>query len=140
MVPAESIWNLEERFLFLTKSVKTPSAAGLLHIFPKHTNKTENGFSAIFSVWVVEAIDDVIMVMGFCWVFNLWRKRLELWKNGYWFRGRNVARNGGLEGQNGNNLGVVGRLLVCSDLITWWVDDLSLGERKVVSWNITHKS
>lgn len=69
MVPAESMRNLEERFLFLTKSVKTPSAAGLLQMFPKQTKRTEKGFSIVLSVEAID--DDVMMVMGFRLICNL---------------------------------------------------------------------
>jgi hypothetical protein len=63
MVPAESILKLESKPLFLTKSVKTPSAAGLLQMLPKHTKRTEKGFvSASVPVdgVVEEAIDALI--------------------------------------------------------------------------------
>lgn len=76
MVPAESIIKLESRPLFLTKSVKTPSAAGLLQMLPRHTKSTEKGFVS-FSVTAcvvddgVEAIGAVIIVLG-----------LELWPRG----------------------------------------------------------
>lgn len=43
MVPAESILNFESKPLFLTKFLKTPSAAGLLHMLPKQTKSTEKG-------------------------------------------------------------------------------------------------
>lgn len=56
--------NLERRPLLLTKSVKTPSAAGLLQMLPKHTKRTENGLVLVVSVFGVEAIDDLIM--GVC--------------------------------------------------------------------------
>jgi len=56
MVPAESILNFELRPLSLTKSVKTPSAAGLLQMLPRHTKRTENGFVSV-SVTEGEAID-----------------------------------------------------------------------------------
>lgn len=55
-MPAESILNLELRPLFLTKSVNTPSAAGLLQMLPRHTKSTENGFVSV-SVTVDGAID-----------------------------------------------------------------------------------
>lgn len=56
MVPAESILNLESMPLFLTISLNTPSAAGLLQMLPKHTNKTEKGLV----VAAEEAIDAFI--------------------------------------------------------------------------------
>lgn len=60
--------KLESRPLFLTKSVKTPSAAGLLQMLPRHTKSTEKGFVS-FSVTAsvvdgIEAIGTVIMVLG----------------------------------------------------------------------------
>lgn len=58
MVPAESILNLESKPLFLTKSVKTPSAAGLLQMLPKHTKRTEKG---LVSASGVEAAIDVLL-------------------------------------------------------------------------------
>lgn len=56
MVPAESILNLESIPLFLTISLNTPSAAGLLQMLPKHTNRTEKGLV----VSAEEAIDALI--------------------------------------------------------------------------------
>lgn len=38
--------NWESRLLCLTRWVKTPSAAGLLQILPRQTNRTENGLLA----------------------------------------------------------------------------------------------
>ena len=62
MVPAESIWNLEPKPLFLTKSVKTPSAAGLLHMLPKHTKRTEKSLVSVsVPVVGVEAAIDGLM-------------------------------------------------------------------------------
>lgn len=55
--------SLESKPLFLTKSLKTPSAAGLLQMLPKHTKRTEKGLiSASASVGgvVEEAIDALI--------------------------------------------------------------------------------
>lgn len=60
MVPAESILNLESKPLFLTKSLKTPSAAGLLQMLPKHTKRTEKGLVSA-SVDAVEAVIDVLL-------------------------------------------------------------------------------
>lgn len=60
MVPAESILNLESKPRFLTKSVKTPSAAGLLQMLPKHTKRTEKGLVSA-SVDGVEAAIDVLL-------------------------------------------------------------------------------
>ena len=53
MVPAESILNSESSPLFLTISVNTPSAAGLLQMLPKHTKRTEKVL-----IFVEEATDD----------------------------------------------------------------------------------
>lgn len=62
MVPAESILNLESRPLFLTMSRKTPSAAGLLQMFPKHTKRTEKGsVSVSWDDGVEDAIDDTLV-------------------------------------------------------------------------------
>lgn len=58
MVPAESILNLESKALLLTKSLKTPSAAGLLQMLPRHTKSTENGFVSV-SVPVGEVEDAI---------------------------------------------------------------------------------
>ena len=59
MVPAESILKLESRPLFLTKSVKTPSAAGLLQMFPRHTKRTEKGLVSVsVSVSVVDGVEE----------------------------------------------------------------------------------
>jgi len=41
----------------LTKSVKTPSAAGLLQMLPRHTKRTENGFVSFSVTETEEAID-----------------------------------------------------------------------------------
>ena len=59
MVPAESILKLESRPLFLTKSVKTPSAAGLLQMLPRHTKRTEKGLVSV-SVSVVDEVEEAI--------------------------------------------------------------------------------
>lgn len=68
--------KLESRPFFLTKSVKTPSAAGLLQMLPRHTKSTEKGFvsfSATASVVEgVEAIGAGIMVLG----LRLWPRGL----------------------------------------------------------------
>lgn len=61
MVPAESILKWESRPLFFTISLNTPSAAGLLQMLPKHTNRTDKGlvlFSAEPEEEPEEAIDD----------------------------------------------------------------------------------
>lgn len=47
MVPAESMLNLESRPFFFTISLNTPSAAGLLQMLPKQTNRTEKGFVSV---------------------------------------------------------------------------------------------
>lgn len=62
MVPAESILNFESRDLFLTISVKTPSAAGLRQMLPKQTKSTEKGFVSVSEGGdgVDEAMDDLI--------------------------------------------------------------------------------
>lgn len=95
MVPAESIVKLESRPLFLTKSVKTPSAAGLLQMLPRHTKSTEKGFVS-FSVTAsvvdgIEAIGTVNMVLGL-W---LWPRGVcEFCRDGCWFGGIGRVRNG----------------------------------------------
>lgn len=96
MVPAESMVNLESRPLFLTKSLKTPSAAGLLQMFPKHTKRTENGFLVFASVSVVEeAIDDDddadVIMMGLC-LFEC--KGFKFWRDGKNCLGGGERRNG----------------------------------------------
>ena len=58
MVPAESILNLDTKPLFLTMSVKTPSAAGLRQMLPKHTNSTEKGLVSAAE----SAIDDDALI------------------------------------------------------------------------------
>lgn len=65
----------ESRPLFLTKSVKTPSAAGLLHMLPKHTKRTEKGFFVSFvSVGgMEEAIDAAITALEQGDEMGLWR-------------------------------------------------------------------
>lgn len=70
MVPAESIKKEESRPFCLTRWVNTPSAAGLLHILPRHTNNTENGFLLV-SDGVAAAIDDD-MIMGFIIILFFW--------------------------------------------------------------------
>ena len=58
MVPAESMLNLESRPLLVTISLKTPSAAGLLQMLPKHTNRTDKGLVVVVSVDSAEAAID----------------------------------------------------------------------------------
>lgn len=57
MVPAESILKFESIPFFVTISLKTPSAAGLLQIFPKQTKRTEKGLVSA-DEGAEEAIDD----------------------------------------------------------------------------------
>lgn len=85
-MPAESILNLESKPLFLTKSVKTPSAAGLLQMLPKHTNRTEKGLVSVsVSVEGVEAaIEALLADPGEKEAVNLteveWQ--VEVWRDG----------------------------------------------------------
>ena len=58
MVPAESMLNLESRPFFFTISLKTPSAAGLLQMLPKQTNRTEKGFVSVAAP--VDGAEEVI--------------------------------------------------------------------------------
>lgn len=70
MVPAESILNLESRPLFFTMSVKTPSAAGLLQMLPKHTKRTEKVLvsdsveDAIDEASITKDLEEVILLVG----------------------------------------------------------------------------
>lgn len=92
MVPAESILNLESKPLFLTASVKTPSAAGLLQMLPRHTKRTEKGL-----VWVSaddgpEAIGEDANTTGEDEMVGVWRRRvvgLGFRRDGREGRGRN---------------------------------------------------
>lgn len=54
--------------------MNTPSAAGLLHILPRHTNNTENASFLFVSDDGVAAIDDDDddVIMGFIIVFLFW--------------------------------------------------------------------
>lgn len=80
MVPAESILNLESRPLFLTKSLKTPSAAGLLQILPRQTKRTEKGL--IFgSVPEADGVEAIVALIGLMGSFLL-RKQLGFSRNG----------------------------------------------------------
>lgn len=112
MVPAESMLNLESRPFFFTISLKTPSAAGLLQMLPKQTNRTEKGFVSVAAPeeGTEEAIDAFTSdpkageLAGFWWGcegdFGFWRDgrlvdekrgienavlgeaRVEWWQNG----------------------------------------------------------
>lgn len=66
MVPAESILNLESRPLFLTKSLNTPSAAGLLHMLPRQTKRTEKGliFESVPVANGVEGVEEDIVAFS----------------------------------------------------------------------------
>lgn len=50
--------KLESRPLFLTMSLKTPSAAGLRQMLPRHTKRTEKGLVSLFCVGVAIGEDD----------------------------------------------------------------------------------
>lgn len=92
MVPAESMLNLESKPLFLTKSVKTPSAAGLLQMLPQQTKSTEKGLvpaSASVGDVAEEAIDAFIRgpnekEVGLQGI----REVIKFWRGGYWVVGR----------------------------------------------------
>lgn len=90
MVPAESILNLESSPLFLTASVKTPSAAGLLQMLPRHTKRTKKGLVCV-SVDGPEAIDADANTTGEDGMVGLWRHRVGLgfWRDGRGRRGEN---------------------------------------------------
>ena len=93
MVPAESILNLESKPLFLTALVKTPSAAGLLQMLPRHTKRIEKGLVCV-SVDGPEAIDEDANTTGEEGMVGLWRDRVGLgvWKDGRGGRGGNDGR------------------------------------------------
>ena len=100
MVPAESMLNLESKPLFLTKSLKTPSAAGLLQMLPKHTKSTEKGLvsvSVAVDGVVDEAIDALIRDPNGKEEVGLWGIGGKVWllRDGYWFFGGRRTRNGG---------------------------------------------
>lgn len=82
-MPAESILNLESKPLFLTKSVKTPSAAGLLQMLPKHTNRTEKGLVSVSVEGVEAAIEALLADPGEKEAVNLreveWK--VEVWRD-----------------------------------------------------------
>lgn len=48
--------KLERRPLLFTISLKTASAAGLLHMLPKHTNSTEKSFLSVDGVGAIDAV------------------------------------------------------------------------------------
>ena len=93
MVPAESILNFESKPLFLTKSVKTPSAAGLLQMLPKHTKRTEEGLLSVEGV--VEAAIALITDPDKNKEVGLWEFEwgIEFRRDGNWVGGRR-RRNG----------------------------------------------
>lgn len=96
MVPAESMLNLESKPLFLTKSVKTPSAAGLLQMLPKQTKSTEKGLvpaSASVSGVAEEAMDAFIRDPNEKEEVGLQETRegIEFWRSGYWVGGRRTG-------------------------------------------------
>lgn len=76
--------NLESKPLFLTKSVKTPSAAGLLQMLPKHTNRTEKGLVSVSVEGVEAAIEALLADPGEKEAVNLreveWK--VEVWRDG----------------------------------------------------------
>lgn len=125
MVPAESMLNLESKPLFLTKSLKTPSAAGLLQILPKHTKSTEKGLvsvSVAVDGVVDEAIDALIRNPNGKEEVGLWGIGGKVWflRDGYWFGGRRT-RNGGFREMGGEEwqnckFGEV-NILLCTTLI-----------------------
>lgn len=124
MVPAESMLNLESKPLFLTKSLKTPSAAGLLQMLPKHTKSTEKGLvsvSVAVDGVVDEAIDAFIRDPNGKEEVVLWGIGGKVWflRDGYWFGGR--TRNGGFREMGGEEwqnckFGDV-NILLCTTLI-----------------------
>lgn len=85
MVPAESISNLESTPLFLTMSLNTPSAAGLLQIFPRQTNKTENDLASVSLDGPEEAIEGEIKNPG---------QELDLWVLLGALKGASLSREG----------------------------------------------
>lgn len=125
MVPAESMLNLESKPLFLTKSLKTPSAAGLLQMLPKHTKSTEKGLvsvSVAVDGVVDEAIDALIRDPNGKEEVGLWGIGGKVWflRDGYWFGGRRT-RNGGFREMGGEEwqnckFGEV-NILLCTTLI-----------------------
>lgn len=125
MVPAESMLNLESKPLFLTKSLKTPSAAGLLQILPKHTKSTEKGLvsvSVAVDGVVDEAIDAFIRDPNGKEEVGLWGIGGKVWflRDGYRFGGRRT-RNGGFREMGGEEwqnckFGEV-NILLCTTLI-----------------------
>lgn len=125
MVPAESMLNLESKPLFLTKSLKTPSAAGLLQMLPKHTKSTEKGLvsvSVAVDGVVDEAIDALIRDPNGKEEVGLWGIGGKVWflRDGYWFGGRRT-RNGGFREMGGEEwqnckFGDV-NILLCTTLI-----------------------
>lgn len=50
--------KLESRPLFLTMSLKTPSAAGLRQMLPRQTKRTEKGLVSLLCVGVAIGEDD----------------------------------------------------------------------------------
>ena len=85
MVPAESILNLESRPLFFTKSLKTPSAAGLLHMLPRQTKRTEKGF-VLESVAAADGVEAIVaLIIRFKGFFLFCTLFLGLLRNGNFF-------------------------------------------------------
>ena len=85
MVPAESILNLESRLLFFTKSLKTPSAAGLLHMLPRQTKRTEKGF-VLESVAAADGVEAIVaLIIRFNGFFLFCKLFMGLSRNGNFF-------------------------------------------------------
>lgn len=92
MVPAESMMNLESRPLFLTISLKTPSAAGLRQMLPRQTKRTEKGLVSLLCVGVAIGEDDAKHLnLGFS-------RKLET-RFGFFWQGRIRNRDGWQNGK-----------------------------------------
>lgn len=118
--------NLESKPLFFTKSLKTPSAAGLLQMLPRHTNRTEKGLVSASVDGEEAAIDAFVTDPDEKEVLDLreWERKVDFSRDGNWGgRRRNgVFREGRLEEwQNRKFEGVA--TVLCNTLIL-------LGHRK----------
>lgn len=98
MVPAESMLNLESRPFFLTISLKTPSAAGLLQMLPRQTNRTEKGLVSVAAPvdGSEEAIDAFTSdpkageILGSWWGYA---GDFGFWRDGYLVDGKSGIKN-----------------------------------------------
>lgn len=92
--------NLESRPLFLTMSLKTPSAAGLLHMLPRQMKRTEKGLvvGSVSAAEGAEAMVDLIKLKGLLCLSKLLK---------HWTENGNFLRRKGEGWWQNCNFGVI---------------------------------